>query len=181
MKCEEFQFALDKINGYKYSGLNLIDEISQLNVNSAIDVGCGYNFFKGKIPGLIGFDTASYPTADFCADMRSVVFDKESTDLVLCLGSVQFSDSKQEMFNLLEKIVSWVRPKGYIVMRFHPFTDYVNHNESYINDPRICRISTEDFVTWTDRLGLSVYKQPVLDINSNMPRWERLVWWWKKH
>ena len=41
---------------YKYSGLTLIDEINNLNPNAVLDVGCGFNEFKGKIHNLIGID-----------------------------------------------------------------------------------------------------------------------------
>jgi len=34
---------------YKYSGLGIIDEINALNPSNVLDVGCGYNEFKGKI------------------------------------------------------------------------------------------------------------------------------------
>ena len=43
-----------KTKQFKYSGLKLIDEINSLNPTSVLDLGCGYNEFKGKIPHLIG-------------------------------------------------------------------------------------------------------------------------------
>ena len=41
---------------YKYSGLSIIDEVNSLNPLKVLDLGCGYNEFKGKINNLIGVD-----------------------------------------------------------------------------------------------------------------------------
>ena len=43
---------------WKYSGLALIDEVNNLKPRAVLDVGCGYNEFKGKIKNLIGIDPA---------------------------------------------------------------------------------------------------------------------------
>ena len=45
-----------KTKQFKYSGLKLIDEINSLNPTSVLDLGCGYNEFKGKIQNLVGVD-----------------------------------------------------------------------------------------------------------------------------
>ena len=34
---------------YKYSGLAIINEVNKMNPANVIDVGCGYNEFKGKL------------------------------------------------------------------------------------------------------------------------------------
>ena len=41
---------------WKYSGVQLIDEVNNLKPRAVLDVGCGYNEFKGKINNLIGID-----------------------------------------------------------------------------------------------------------------------------
>ena len=41
---------------FKYSGLKLVDEINALKPRSVLDLGCGYNEFKGQIKNLIGID-----------------------------------------------------------------------------------------------------------------------------
>ena len=41
---------------WKYSGVQLIDEVNALKPRAVLDVGCGYNEFKGKIHNLIGID-----------------------------------------------------------------------------------------------------------------------------
>ena len=39
---------------FKYSGLKLIEEINSLHPKNVLDLGCGYNEFKGKIHNLLG-------------------------------------------------------------------------------------------------------------------------------
>ena len=41
---------------FKYSGLAIIDEVNAMNPDNVIDIGCGYNEFKGKIQNLTGID-----------------------------------------------------------------------------------------------------------------------------
>ena len=38
-----------KTKKYKYSGLAIIDEVNNLKSKKVLDLGCGYNEFKGKI------------------------------------------------------------------------------------------------------------------------------------
>jgi hypothetical protein len=41
---------------WKYSGLTLINEVNNLKPRAVLDVGCGYNEFKGRINNIIGID-----------------------------------------------------------------------------------------------------------------------------
>ena len=41
---------------YNYTGWALVDEVMKLNPKAVLDVGCGYNQFKDRIPNLIGID-----------------------------------------------------------------------------------------------------------------------------
>ena len=41
---------------WKYSGVQLIDEVNNLKPRAVLDVGCGYNEFKGKTHNVIGMD-----------------------------------------------------------------------------------------------------------------------------
>jgi SAM-dependent methyltransferase len=76
---------------WKYSGLSLIDEVNGLKPRAVLDVGCGYNEFKGKIHNLIGID----PYND-AADIKVNIMDYKTNqkfDVMLCLGSVNFGNS----------------------------------------------------------------------------------------
>ena len=102
---------------YKYSGLKLIDEINSLNPKAVLDVGCGYNEFKGKIQNLIGID----PYNDK-ADVKVKVTDYYNSDLfnaVICLGSINFGSS-DKIFAELDSVVRLTAPGGKIYFRVNP-------------------------------------------------------------
>ena len=163
------------------TGLNLINEINALNPNLVIDAGCGHNVFKGHIQNLIGFDIVEYPFVDIVSPIENINFRKESADVVLALGSIQFGD-KQKILDNTSKILSWVKPGGYVVMRvmkeqFH----FGVYGEELLNYRYFW--SEEDIVEITKLHNIEIFKEPVieddLDRKGNL-RGRRLVWWWKK-
>ena len=102
---------------YKYSGLTLIDEINNLNPNAVLDVGCGFNEFKGKIHNLIGIDPYNYK-----ADIKVKIEDytpNQLFDVIICLGSVNFG-STDKIFTELEHIVSIASSNGKMYFRVNP-------------------------------------------------------------
>ena len=102
---------------YKYSGLTLIDEINNLNPKAVLDVGCGFNEFKGKIHNLIGIDPYNNK-----ADIKVKIEDYTPTQLfnvIICLGSVNFG-STDKIFTELECIVNITAPNGKIYFRVNP-------------------------------------------------------------
>ena len=102
---------------WKYSGLKLIDEVNDLNPRSVLDVGCGYNEFKGKIRNLTGIDPyndrADYKTS--IMDFRS----NEKFDVILCLGSVNFG-SQDKITAEIAKTVHLLEEGGTIFFRVNP-------------------------------------------------------------
>ena len=73
---------------WKYSGVQLIDEVNNLKPRAVLDVGCGYNEFRGKINNLIGIDPYNEN-----ADIKVGTLEYRSDqlfDVILCLGSVNF-------------------------------------------------------------------------------------------
>ena len=102
---------------YKYSGLTLIDEINNLNPKAVLDVGCGFNEFKGKIHNLIGIDPYNNK-----ADIEVKIQDYTPTQLfnvIVCLGSVNFG-STDKILTELECIVNITAPNGKIYFRVNP-------------------------------------------------------------
>ena len=80
-----------EIKKYKYSGLSIIDEINDMKPRAVIDVGCGYNEFKGKIKNLTGIDPYNRR-----ADIQSSIEDfiaPEKYDVAICLGSINFGST----------------------------------------------------------------------------------------
>jgi len=174
-------YSKSRLDGFSFSGFNLVDEVNALNPEKVIDVGCGANFFKGLIHNLVGFDKDYHPNLDFLAKVEDVDYPENSVDVVLLLGPLQYMP-KSDHYTQLKKIVKWVKPGGYLVYRIHPFADYVGHNTQYDDSfwPVDQRMTYADFNEWTDNLNLEVYKDIVLDKNINFPKVERLVWWWRK-
>jgi len=73
---------------WKHSGLTLIDEVNNLKPRAVLDVGCGYNEFKGKIKNLIGIDPYN-DKADFkVSTLQFKTYQK--FDVIMCLGSINF-------------------------------------------------------------------------------------------
>ena len=75
----------------EYSGYQLVDYVNAQKPRSVLDVGCGYNRFKGKIKNLIGID----PYND-AADIKVSLEDYKgpSSEIALCLGSINFGDEE---------------------------------------------------------------------------------------
>ena len=81
----------------KYSGYQLVNYVNAKKPSSVLDVGCGYNRFKGKIDRLIGID----PYND-AADIKVSVEEYNSApfEIALCLGSINFGDVDYQLEKL---------------------------------------------------------------------------------
>ena len=73
---------------WKHSGLRLVDEVNALKPRAVLDVGCGYNEFKGKIHNLTGIDPYN-DQADHKVSIMAFRSDR-LFDVILCLGSINF-------------------------------------------------------------------------------------------
>jgi len=107
---------------WKYSGLKLVDEVNALNPRSVLDVGCGYNEFRGKIHNLTGID----PYNDR-ADHKISIMDfqpNQRFDVILCLGSINFG-SRDKISAEIAKTVLLLEDGGTIFCRVNPG---VNHD-----------------------------------------------------
>jgi SAM-dependent methyltransferase len=102
---------------WKYSGLALIDEVNNLKPRAVLDVGCGYNEFKGKINNLIGID----PYNDR-ADLEVSTMDyktEQKFDVILCLGSVNFG-SRDKIIAEVGRCVNLLADGGTMFFRVNP-------------------------------------------------------------
>ncbi len=97
-----------------------------------LDLGCGnarvLKLFKdnNKEIEYTGIDFSDklikeaqtdFPEAKFkVSDMTEVDFSKESFDVVLMVASFHHLETKQERIELLKKVNSWLKPKGYLFM-----------------------------------------------------------------
>ena len=102
---------------WKHSGLALIDQINDMNPRSVLDVGCGYNEFKGKINNLIGID----PYNDR-ADLQISLMEYRASqkfDIILALGSINFG-GKNKIIAEVSKCVNILEDGGMIFFRVNP-------------------------------------------------------------
>jgi hypothetical protein len=102
---------------YKYSGLNIINEVNDLNPNNVLDIGCGYNEFKGKIKNLVGIDPYNSRADIMVHTLKyntNVLY-----DVVICLGSINFG-STDKIIKELQKVVSLTMQGGMLIFRANP-------------------------------------------------------------
>ena len=77
------------IDQYPFSGWSLVDRVNSLHPERVLDVGCGFNRFKGRIKNLIGIDPYN-DAADIKISLEQ--YDGPIVDVVLALGSINFGD-----------------------------------------------------------------------------------------
>ena len=106
-----------QIKKYKYSGLDIIDEVNALNPDLVLDIGCGYNEFRGKIQNLVGVD-AYNDRADHQQDTLSYRPTKQA-DVAICFGSINFGDTEKIMLEL-QHVVGCIKQGGRIYFRVNP-------------------------------------------------------------
>jgi len=102
---------------WKYSGLALIDEVNNLKPRAVLDVGCGYNEFKGKIKNLIGIDPYN-DLADLGVGTLQYKTDQKF-DVILCLGSINFG-SRDKIIAEVSRCVNLLADGGTMFFRVNP-------------------------------------------------------------
>lgn len=115
---------------YKYSGLTIIDEVNAMNPEAVIDIGCGYNEFKGKIKNLIGIDPYNSR-----ADVKDTVLTYKTDvkyDVAICLGSINFGSS-DKIIRELAATVELVKPGGIVYFRVNPGIQHNRPAAKWIN------------------------------------------------
>ena len=126
IKCLHKYFANHwdhNMKKWKHSGLALIDQINDMKPRAVLDVGCGYNEFKGKIHNLIGVDPYN-DRADHQIDImeyRSM----EKFDIILALGSINFG-GRNKIIAEVSKCVNMLEDGGMMFFRVNPG---VQHNK----------------------------------------------------
>ena len=108
---------------WKYSGLALVDEVNSLKPRAVLDVGCGYNEFKGKIDKLTGIDPYN-DKADLQVSTLEYRTDQKF-DVMLCLGSVNFG-SRDKIIAEVGRCVDLLEDGGTMFFRVNPG---VQHNK----------------------------------------------------
>lgn len=122
------------LDQYKYSGWALIDKV--MPYETVLDVGCGFNEFRSRMPNLIGIDPAN-DLADYKVSIENYK-PTNKFDVAFCLGSINFG-SKDNILNQINIVVSVLKPKARIYWRCNPgLKDHGNQECNSI-----------DFYPWT--------------------------------
>ena len=115
---------------FKYSGLAIIDEVNAMSPDNVVDIGCGYNEFKGKIKNLIGIDPYN-DRADI--DVHTLDYKPDiQFDVAICLGSINFGSSDKILAEL-ENVVSMVKSGGMLYFRVNPGIQHDKPAAKWIN------------------------------------------------
>lgn len=102
-------------NSFTKTGFQLLDKIKP--DDWVLDVGCGYNPFKGKITNLVGIDPAND-----AADIKTTIEAFNPTrqfNVAFCLGSINFGTAST-IEAQIEKVSSCLTPNGKIFWRCNP-------------------------------------------------------------
>jgi hypothetical protein len=132
---------------YKYSGLSIIDEVNDLQPKKVLDLGCGYNEFKGKIDNLVGIDPYNHK-----ADVQSGILDynaQTNFDVVICLGSINFG-TVDKIYSELEHTVNLTKQGGLLYFRANPGTQHEAPEAKWIE---FFEWTTEFIINSAERLG----------------------------
>lgn len=143
---------------FEYTGWKIVDLINSRNPRAVLDVGCGYNLFKGKINNLIGIDIAN-KAADYMVDILDFDVPNESYDHVIVFGSVNFGQF-EDIEVRMKKVIDLTEKGGSIYIRANTG---VNHPRGYYID--IYPWSFKDAFTLSERYGceLVTLKKDSLD------------------
>lgn len=106
-----------KTDDYQYSGWSLVDEINQQDPQAVLDVGCGYNQFRGRIRNLRGIDPYNN-NADYMVSVEEYRV-PERHDHVLALGSMNFGTA-EDVEQGLRACRDLLAPGGRLYVRANP-------------------------------------------------------------
>ncbi len=165
-----------------------------------VDAGCGSNMFKSVFPNLVGFDIVDYGNQNFTSSIFDADIEKESQDGVLCLGVLHECPEEYHLPNI-EKLLSWIRPGGKLIMRCkekpvakkhlltgktgHIMTDYLN--KGLWNVDKINQVGKHFNLTleWKERVirtRIETWKgdSPFDKEHDNDIIFEGNIWCWRK-
>jgi hypothetical protein len=109
---------------YHWTGYRIAEEICRMNPQKVLDVGCGYNPFKGRIPNLVGIDPYNN-CADYMVDILDYRVDSGSYDHIIALGSINFN-SREDIEERFAATIELLEPGGHLWMRCNPGHSHKN-------------------------------------------------------
>lgn len=109
---------------HTFTGWQIVDVINKQNPKAVLDVGCGYNPFKGRINNLTGIDPYNN-CADFMVDVLEFKVGPQSFDHIIVFGSLNFN-SRDEIESRFKRVVELLAPGGTIYFRANTGIDWPN-------------------------------------------------------
>jgi SAM-dependent methyltransferase len=113
-----------KTDVYAYTGWGIVEEVNKLNPKAVLDVGCGYNQFKSRIPNLVGIDPCNHD-ADYMVDILDYKVADESYDAIIAFGSINFN-SKKDIEERFAHCVRLLSKNGKMFFRVNPGISHKN-------------------------------------------------------
>lgn len=134
------------LDQYRYSGWALVDKV--MPYETVLDVGCGFNEFRSRMPNLIGID----PANDL-ADYKVSIENYEPTnkfDVAFCLGSINFGGGAN-IISQINCVVRCLRPQARIYWRCNP--GLADHGNELCKDIVFYPWTIEKHVEFADLFG----------------------------
>ena len=168
---------------YKYSGLAIIDEINAMSPRSVLDVGCGYNEFKGKINNLYGIDLYNSKADEQVGIMEYVP--QGLHDVLICFGSINFGNI-EKVFSELHKCVAITEPGGLLFFRVNPgiqhdpveakwieffeWTEFISSASKRLGVSLLTCVMTQiEFILFPERINKTIQKADNECYQSHIP------------
>lgn len=146
--------------------LNLLNTLDITPTTSIIDVGCGYNNYKKFYKNLVGIDIVDNG-ADIVSSIQNAKNLESSFEIALCLGVLH--GSFEHIENDIIKILTWIKPNGYIIFRARKNPKPYDYNLTpyYLN----LNIIKE----YTNKFNLTLLDTYTKDTTTS------IIWVWKKN
>ena len=151
---------------YQWTGYRIAEEICRANPKRVLDVGCGYNPFKGRIPNLVGIDPYNN-CADFMIDILDYRVEPASFDHIIALGSINFN-SREDIEERFAATVNLLAPGGHLWMRCNP-------GHSHKNGPWV------EIFPWSFDVAYELSKKYDLTLETLKQDKDRLFFLFVKH
>jgi len=141
--------SLSRFETYEFSGLKILEKIGA--DDKVLDVGCGKNFFKGKIKNLYGIDPVSH-YADEVVSIEDFVTRKKF-DVALCLGSINFG-SRNNIISQIAKVTGLLNQKAKIFWRCNPGAH--DHGSDEFKSIEVYNWTFDDHYEFAEMFGFMV-------------------------
>jgi|LWDU01.1.fsa_nt_gi hypothetical protein len=150
-------------DGYKQFRRDMLTWFNSFNCSTPIDIGCGANKFKGKIPNVIGLDMFN-DNADILASIESNPFESNSIDGAIIFGSIQFLSEEYTLSNF-DIAMSWIQPNSPILFKCRSKSNLEFErnikNDKYTNRAKVIR---DRNIEWTDEMLEHVIEKHNLEV-----------------